>query len=108
MTGENKTQEGTYRHAFPSKGCREIERMERGVSNAAQEQVEDTRRHRGAIEQQELPNLKLAECLLEDQPKQNLKSQETDRVVLLHACWGRKAHAERPPSRAFEGARHLS
>lgn len=28
----NKTQEGTYRHAFPSKGCRETERTEREVS----------------------------------------------------------------------------
>lgn len=28
----NKTQEGTYRHAFPSKGCRETERMEKEVS----------------------------------------------------------------------------
>lgn len=29
---ENKMQEGTYRHAFPSKGCRETERTEREVS----------------------------------------------------------------------------
>lgn len=62
----NKTQEGTYRHAFPSKGCRETEKMERGVSNAARDRAEDTGRQRGAPEQREFPNLKPSESLLQD------------------------------------------
>lgn len=44
----NKTQEGTYRHAFPSKGCRETERTERGVSNPALHRAEDSGQQRGA------------------------------------------------------------
>lgn len=40
---ENKTQEGTYRHAFPSKGCRETERREREVSVMLHETGQGTR-----------------------------------------------------------------
>lgn len=45
----NKRQEGTYRHAFPSKGCRETERTERGVSNSVPHRAEDSGQQRGAL-----------------------------------------------------------
>lgn len=45
----NKRQEGTYRHAFPSKGCRETERTERGVSNSVPHWAEDSGQQQGAL-----------------------------------------------------------
>lgn len=46
--------------------------------------------------------------MLQDQPKRSPESHEGDQDVPLGACWGGKAHAKRPPSRAAGGARQPS
>lgn len=37
-----------------------------------------------------------------NQPKHSPKSQKTDQLVLLGACWGGMAHGKQPPSRVVE------
>lgn len=87
---ENKTQEGTYRHAFPSKGCRETERTERGVSNCVPRSAEDSGQQRGASDSQSWQKVS---C--EAQPAQ----AEPWELRQTQLSW--EAHAKQQPSRAM-------